>query len=217
MEKKSGVLLVILLLLVFFVLAAFDQGPTQIENNITAKCGEDEASACSHWLAYSGLPTGVECYNETGTDGYCKLHKVGAVYGYFTINSSPDGNSNVVPAGQNCYITVNEINLSSSETDETLNITINGVTQTFSDPGGNGAGNGVANVTSANTFSFIGGSVGADSITFKAVGNNATYIDYFFIHDCSASSAVPEFSDFAVLLVLVVVVGGFLILKKRGQ
>ena len=181
---KRGVILVVLMLFIISLTpVVYAAWTLQVEDGITANCGQS-GGTCSYWIDYDlGVSTQRECLYD---EGVCKF----ANGGYFTMNTS--GAS--VPPNSKCSVSVNITGLTSTA-NENLTVTINGLSQEMPDQGDSGT----AYYTFPEKFNFTQGK-GQDIINFSGPGNTVQ-VDYFVISDCeSLNPQAPEFSGAGVVL-----------------
>ena len=56
------------------------------------------------------------------------------------------------------------------------------------------------------------------SVIWNATCNSLSYdmMSSFSVGTTASGTAIPEFSDYAFLLILVIVIGGFFVIRKKG-
>jgi len=196
---KRGIVKVLLISMVLIIsnVSAF-AWTLQAEDGISIDCGQF-AGSCSYWTAYGG--TTREC-TVSGTP-----RCVVASSGYYQMNTS----GAAIPANHKCSVSVNVTNLA-GETNESLQVTVNGFTQTMADQGSSGT----AYYTFPTKFNFTSGN-GLDLITFTGPADSVD-LDYFVIDNCenlSGSVAIPEFSPSLIAGLGMVTLLGALIYRRK--
>ena len=193
---QLGANLILLIFLSSFVSAAWT---LEAEDGITSDCGGFGGS-CPYWISWGGDQR--QCFSDPGT---CVVAESGNLPSYYTMNTS---GASVMPNSV-CSVSVNVTNLDST-TNETLVVTINGLSQLMPDQGTSGS----SIYTFPQKFNFTEGN-GKDVVNFTGTGDDVE-IDNFMISDCQlAGQAVPEFSSITIMGLLAAVIIGIVIFRKK--